>query len=122
MRSCSSALPNKRSVIPEGRYPTKGVAGDRHMADGRERQVSGHQRLAVRRQLPQKTDPDAGRFLRVVLEAVVPVGMLETDLEHGVAGEGQPVATGRQADHAVPGGVAAGALDDHARRYLVLVL
>ena len=39
MRSSSSALrpPNKRSVIPDGRYPTKGVAGDRHMADGRER-------------------------------------------------------------------------------------
>src|ERR1700719_3281236 len=33
------------------------------MADGRERQVSGHQRLAGRRQLPQKTDPDAGRLL-----------------------------------------------------------
>ena len=44
--------PNKRSVLPEARYPTKDVAGDRHMADGRERQVSGHQRLAVRRQLP----------------------------------------------------------------------
>ena len=57
------------------------------MADGRERQVSGHQRLAVRRQLPQKTDPDAGRLLGVVFEAVVPVGVLEPDLEHGVAGE-----------------------------------
>jgi hypothetical protein len=33
------------------------------MADGRERQVSGHHRLAVRGQLPQKTDPDAGRLL-----------------------------------------------------------
>src|SRR3982074_3658510 len=51
-----------RSVLPGGRYPTKEAAGDRHMADGRERQVSGHQRLAVRRQLPQKTDPDAGRL------------------------------------------------------------
>src|SRR5262245_61742378 len=59
----SSALPNERSVLPVGRYPTKDVAVDRHMADGRERQVSGHQRLAVRRQLPQKTDPDAGRLL-----------------------------------------------------------
>src|SRR4029077_9378246 len=92
------------------------------MADGRERQVSGHQRLAVRRQLPQKTDPDAGRLLRVVFEAVVPVGVLEPDLEHGVTGERQPVAAGRQADHAVPGGMAAGALDDHPRRHLVLVL
>src|SRR5262249_25792064 len=67
--------PNKRSVVPDSRYPTKDVAGDRHMADGRERQVSGHQRLAVRRQLPQKTDPDAGRLLGVVFEAVVPVGV-----------------------------------------------
>ena len=57
------------------------------MADGRKRQVSGHQRLTVRRQLPQKTNPDAGRFLGVVFEAVVPVGVLEPDLEHGVAGE-----------------------------------
>src|SRR5262249_30840565 len=92
------------------------------MADGRERQVSGHQRLAVRRQLPQKTDPDAGRLLRVVFEAVVPVGVLEPDGEHGVAGERQPVAAGRQADHAVPGGVAAGASDEQPRRHLVLVL
>src|SRR5215471_11223573 len=114
--------PNKRSVVPDGRYPTKNVAGDRHMADGRERQVSGHQRLAGRRQLPQKTDPDAGRLLGVVFEAVVPVGVVERDLEHGVAGERQPVAAGRQADHAVPGGVAAGATDDHPRRHLVLRL
>jgi len=36
--------------------------------------------LAVRRQLPQRTDPDAGRLLGVVFEAVVPVGMLEPEL------------------------------------------
>ena len=35
---------------------------------------------------PQKTDPDAGRLLGVVFEAVVPVGVLEPDLEHGRAG------------------------------------
>src|SRR5215831_18729212 len=92
------------------------------MADGRKRQVSGHQRLAVRCQLPQKTDPDAGRLLGVVFEAVVPVGVLEPDLEYGVAGERQPVAAGRQADHAVPGGVAAGACHEHPRRHLVLLL
>ena len=61
-----------RSVIPDGRYTPKDVAGDRHPADGRERQVSGHQRLAGRRELPQKTDSDASRLLGVVLEAVVP--------------------------------------------------
>src|SRR6185437_10902882 len=59
-----------RSVIPDGRYTPKDVAGDRHPADGRERQVSGHQRLAGRRELPQKTDSDASRLLGVVLEAV----------------------------------------------------
>lgn len=69
-KSSSSALTHKRSVLPDGRYPTKDVAGDRYMAHGRERQVSGHQRLAGRRQLPQKTDPDAGRLLGVVFEAV----------------------------------------------------
>jgi len=69
--------PTERSVVPQGRYTTKGVARDRHMADGRERQMSGHQRLACRRQFPQKTDPDASRLLRVVFEAVVPVGVVE---------------------------------------------
>jgi hypothetical protein len=42
--------------------------------------------------------------------------------EHGIAEECQPVAARRQADHAVPAGVAAGATDDHSRRHLVLRL
>jgi hypothetical protein len=84
--------------------------------------VSGHQRLAGFRQLPQKTDPDAGRLLGVVLEGVVPVGVVEPGRQDGVADERQPVAAGRQADHAVPRGVAAGATDDHPRRHLVLRL
>jgi hypothetical protein len=88
------ATRNKRSVVPGDRYATKGVAVDRHMANGRERQVSGHQQFAGRRQLPQKTDPDAGRLLGVVFEAVVPLGVFEPDLEHKVAGERQPVAAG----------------------------
>src|SRR3546814_6848679 len=96
---CSSDL------VPEGRYPAKGVAVDRHPADGGERQVSGHQQLAGRRRLPQQTHPHANRLLGVVFEAVVPVGMVEPDREDDVAGEGQPVAAGRHADHAVPGGV-----------------
>src|SRR5689334_584208 len=92
------------------------------MADGRERQVSGYKRLAGCRQLLQETDTDAGRFHRIVFEAVVPVGVVESDLEHGVAGEGQPVAAGRQVDHAMPRGMAAGATNDHPRYYLVLRL
>src|SRR5688572_1195675 len=92
------------------------------MADGRERQMSGHQRLAGCRQLPQKTDPDAGRLLGVVFKAVVPLGVVEPDLEHGVASERQPVTAGRQADHAVSGGVAASATNDYPRRQLILCL
>ena len=84
--------------------PISLASGGYGLADGRERQVSGHQRLAVRCQLPQETHPDAGRLLGVVFEAVVPVGVFKPDREHGVAGERQPVAAGRQADHAVPGG------------------
>src|SRR5262245_53658097 len=56
----------RRSVVPDGRYPTKGVAVERHVADGREWQVSGHQQPASRRQFPQKTGANAGRFLGVV--------------------------------------------------------
>src|SRR5262245_19135004 len=111
----------RRSVLPGARYPTKDVAVDRHMADGRERQVSGHQRLAVRRQLPHETYPDAGRLLGVVLEAVVPIRVFEPDRKHGVAGKRQPVAAGRQTDHAVPGGVAAGTCDAHPWRHLVIL-
>src|SRR5262249_38171187 len=114
--------PDNRSVLPGPRYPPKAVPADCPMPDARERHESGPQRLPVRRQVPQKTDTDARRFFGVVFEAVVPVRVLEPDLEHGVAGERQPVAAGCQADHAVPGGVAAGALDDHSRRHLVLVL
>src|SRR5437667_10581165 len=88
----------KRSVLPGARYPTKDVAGDRHMADGRERQVSGHQRLAVGRQLPQKTDPDAGRLLGVLFETVVPVGVVEPDLEHGSPGARQAGTPRREAN------------------------
>src|SRR5262249_2855182 len=53
---------------------------------------------------------------------VVPVGVLEPDLEHGVASERQSVAAGCQADHTVPGGVAASACDEHPRRHVVLLL
>jgi hypothetical protein len=35
--------------------------------------------------------PAEGRLLGVVFEAVVPLGVVEPDREHGVAGERQPV-------------------------------
>lgn len=110
------------SVIPDDRYAAKCVTIDCHVAEGRERQMSGHQELAIRRQVPQKFDADTSRLFGVVLEAIVPLRLIEPDLKHGVAGERHPVAAGRQADHAVSGGMAAGATDNYARRHLVLLL
>jgi hypothetical protein len=73
------------SVVPGDRYPAEGVALDRHPADRRERQVSGHHRLAGRGQLPQHTDPHADRLLGIVVESVLPVGVVEVVRQHGVA-------------------------------------
>ncbi len=73
-----------------------------------------HQHLAGLRKFPQQTDPNARRLLGVVFETVVPVGLLEPDCEHGVAGERQRVAAGRDANNAVSGSVAAGATGDDA--------
>ncbi|MCY1250479.1 hypothetical protein D9M72_641250 [compost metagenome] len=52
----------------------------------------------------------------------MPVGVVETDCEHGVAGECQPVAAGYQPDHAMPGSMTAGAVHDHPRRHLMLLI
>src|SRR4029077_8994839 len=103
------------SVLPRARYPTKNIAIDCHMANGRERQVSGHQRLAVRRQLAQETDTDTGRLLGVVFEAVEPVGVLESNLKHGVTSERQPIAARPQTDDAMSARMAAGATDKQPR-------
>src|SRR5260221_2872484 len=59
------------SVVPNRRDPTEGVAVDRHMADGWERQVSGHQQPSCRRQRPQQPDSKAIRLLRTVFEGIV---------------------------------------------------
>jgi hypothetical protein len=48
------ALPlSKGSIVPNSRHPTEDITGHCHMAYARERQVTGHQRLAGRCQLPQ---------------------------------------------------------------------
>src|SRR5262245_54300635 len=44
--------PTSGSVVPDDRYATKCATLDRHVGEGRERQMSGHQKLARRRQLP----------------------------------------------------------------------
>jgi hypothetical protein len=107
------------SVAPVGRYEAEGVTRDRYPTHGRERQVRGHQQFTGRRKFPEKLDPDLGRLLRVVFEAVLPFGVIERDRKHRVTRERQPLAAGCQADNAVPRGVAAGAADNHPRRDLV---
>ena len=84
--------------------------------------MSGHERLTVRRQLPQKTDPDAGRSSGSCSKPLYQSGCSNPTWNTASPAKRQPVAAGRQADHAMPGGVPAGALDDHSRRHLVLVL
>lgn len=49
--------------------------------------MGGHQQPAVLRQFLEETEPHAGGFLGVVLEAVVPVGMIEAHGEYRVAGK-----------------------------------
>lgn len=84
--------------------------------------MSGHQHCAGLCQLPQKTDADAGCFLWVVLEPVVPVWVLEPNREHGVASKHQPIAARHQANHAVSGSVAASAMNNYSRRHLLLLI
>src|SRR5262245_24332316 len=113
LRSSRSALTQQAVSTP--RAPVPNERRRRRPPHGRRMGTTGAWPPATRGSPPAPaTDgPDTGRLLGVVFETVVPVGVLEPDLEHGVAGERQPIAAGRQTDHAVPGGVAAGALDDH---------
>ncbi|MNW03781.1 hypothetical protein D3C71_1997670 [compost metagenome] len=54
--------------------------------------MSRHQQTAVLRQFIEQADAHPGRLLGVVLEAVVPFGVVEPDRKHGVTGKGQPFA------------------------------
>lgn len=82
--------------------------------------MSGDQQLAACRHQAQEFDPDAGGLFGIMLESVVPVGLIETDRKHGVAGKGQRVIPGGNTDHA--GGMTAGAARDNARRNLLLLV
>lgn len=48
--------------------------------------MRGREQLAAFRHRPQEIDPNAYSLVRVVFEPVVPVGVLEANGEHGVAG------------------------------------
>src|SRR5262245_24501690 len=62
--SCTCLL-----IGPDDRYAAKCVIIDCHVAEGRDRQMSGHQELAIGRQLPQKFDADARPRNRVGLRS-----------------------------------------------------
>src|SRR5262245_20167006 len=122
MRWSSSALIQLGVSTP--RRPVPNERRRRRPPHGRRMGTTGAWPPAARRSLPApaKDGPGRGPPPRGRVRSVVPLGLVEPDREHGVAGERQPVAAGRQADHAVPGGVAAGATGDHPRRHLVLPL
>ena len=71
----------------------EGVAIDYDPANGREWQMGGYQQFAGLGRPLQQADTHTNRFLGIVLEAVVPVGVVKADEEYGVAGEGQPIST-----------------------------
>ena len=73
-------------------------------------------------QFLEQADAHARRRFRIVLEAVLPVGMVEAHREHGVSREGQAFVTRHEIDHAVPGRMAARDANDHARRNFTRVL
>src|SRR5262245_43316431 len=85
--------PNTWSVVPVSRDLAKDITVQRHPTE-RERHMRAHQRVAACRQFPQKTDPHAGRLLRVVFKAIVPVRMVKPDREDGVADERHMLAAG----------------------------
>src|SRR6187455_3100201 len=49
--------PNPRGSYPDGRYPTKDVAGDRHMADGRAEDSDDHACLLCFSCEPRRNEP-----------------------------------------------------------------
>src|ERR1700755_1580775 len=119
MRSSRSPLTQQAVSTPRGPVPNE--RRRRRPPHGRRTGTTGEWPPATRGSPPAPAK-DGPELLGVVFEAVVPVGVLEPDLEHGVASERQPVAAGRQADHAVTRSVAASACDEHPRRHLVLLL
>src|SRR3546814_18130605 len=78
--------------------------------------------LTARGRLLQQANAHAHRFFGIMLEAVMPVGMVETDGEERVAREGPALATRCDMDDAVPRRVPAGQLCDHARRPFALLV
>src|SRR3546814_8860084 len=111
-----------RSEIPEGSDPAEGVAIGGDAAHRREGQMRRDEILTARGRLLQQANAHAHRFFGIMLEAVMPVGMVETDGEERVAREGQALATRCDMDDAVPRRVPAGQLCDHARRHFALLV
>src|SRR5690606_1301348 len=111
----SSGVTWERSVIPEDRYETETVAVDRHVTDRRERQVSGRQETAALRQFAEQTKAHLHRLFWIMLETVVPVGVVEADRKHRIACEGQALTARHQVDDSVPRRMAAGKAHDDTR-------
>src|SRR5690606_25381371 len=103
-------------VVPKDGNPTEGFAVNGYPPDGWERQVRGDQQLAGVRYIRQEPDTYTGRFFGVMLETVMPVGVIKPDCKYGVAGERQSFTLGRDANHTVSGRMAPGTTGDHAWR------
>src|SRR3546814_14688172 len=78
---------------PEGSDPAEGVAIGGDAAHRREGQMRRDEILTARGRLLQQANAHAHRFFGIMLEAVMPVGMVETDGEERVAREGDRKST-----------------------------
>ena len=83
--------------------------------------MRGDQLLATVGQFPQEFEPNARSTLRIVLETVVPVGMIKADGENCVTRKGQPVTSRRNTHHTVSRRVSARAVNYDTWRDLIFV-
>src|SRR6516225_7128770 len=83
MPSSSSAL--TQQAVSSPRRPVPNERRRRRPPHGRRTGTTGEWPPAARRSppAPAKDGPGRGRFLGVVFEAVVPLGVVEPDREHG---------------------------------------
>src|SRR5690242_9705386 len=91
LRACT---PSPLSIVPDGRHPAKGASIDGDAAKRGEWHVGRHNLLAGLRRIAQEVEANAHRLFGVMLESVMPVGMVESDREQRVAREEQPLAFG----------------------------
>ena len=111
-----------RSVVPKDRDPAKGIAVSGYPPNRWKRQMGGNELLTGLGQFGQEPDPYPLCFFGIMLEAIVPIGVIEADRKHCIASKCQLVLARPQPDHAMPRCVPACAGDNNSWRDLVFLV